>query len=74
MEEYRRTRSKGPPSLPESNKRRQWGSLPDHLQIERDHAEAVRLAGQVTTGWNTDKNMVENSEILQVTSQWTQPI
>ena len=41
MEERRRTRSQGPPSLPESNKIRYWGSLPDPLQIERDHTEQI---------------------------------
>ena len=34
MEEHRRTRSQGPPSLPEGVALRQWGSLPDLSQIE----------------------------------------
>ena len=74
MEEHRRTRSQGPPSLPENNEIRYWGSLPDPLQIERDHAEAFRLARQATTGSNMSKNTVESSEISQVMSQQTQPI
>ena len=74
MEEHRRARSQGPPSLPESNEIRYWGSLPDPLQIERDHAEALRLARQASTGLNMSKNAAESSEISQVTSQQTQPI
>ena len=55
MEECRRTRSQGPPSLLESDETRQWGSLPDPLQIERKHTEALRLARQVNTGLNMNK-------------------
>ena len=52
MEECKRTRSQGPPSLLEGNKLRHWGSLPDPLQIERKHSEALRLARQVNTATN----------------------
>ena len=72
MEECRRTRSQGPPSLPEGNELGQWGSLPDPSQIEREHSEALRLARQVNTATNMNKNTVESSEILQVTSEQSQ--
>ena len=74
MEEHRRTRSQGPPSLPEGNGLRQWGSLPDPLQIEREHSEALRLARQVNMAMNMSKNMVESSEILQVMREQPQYI
>ena len=74
MAECRRTRSQGPPSLPESNERRHWDSLPDPLQIERDHVEGLRLPRQVTIVLNMSKSMVEISEISQAMSQRTQPI
>ena len=71
MEEHRRTRSQGPPSLTEGIGPRQWGSLPDPLQIEREHSEAIRLARQVNTVPNTSKNTVDKSEISQVSSEQT---
>ena len=74
MEERRRTRSQGPPSLSEGNGLRQWGSLPDLLQIEREHSEALRLARQVNVATNMSKNTTENSKTLQVTSEQTQYI
>ena len=55
MEEYRRTRSQGPPSLSEGNELIQWDSLPDPLRIEREHAEALRLARQVNTVTDVSK-------------------
>ena len=69
MEERRRTRSQGPPSLTEGTGPRQWGSLPDPLQIEREHSEVIRLARQVNTVPNMSKNTVDKSEISQVTSK-----
>ena len=74
MEECWRTRSQGPPSLSEGNEARQWASIPDLLQIEREHVEALRLARQVNTGSNMSKNTVENSEISQTMSQQIQYI
>ena len=74
MEEHRRTRSQGPPSLSEGNEARQWASIPDLLQIEREHVEALRLARQVNTGSNMSKNTVENSEISKTMSQQIQHI
>ena len=71
MEEHRRTRSQGPPSLTEGTGPRQWGSLPDPLQIEREHSEVIRLARQVNTVPNTSKSTVDKNEILQVTSEQT---
>ena len=69
MEERRRTRSQGPPSLSENNELIQWNSLPDPVRIEREHTEARRLARQADTTTNVDKNTVENSEILQTVTE-----
>ena len=66
MEERRRTRSQGPPSLSENNELIQWDSLQDPVWIEREHAEARRLARQVDTATNIDQNRVESSEISQI--------
>ena len=66
MEEQRRTRSQGPPSLSENNELIQWDSLQDPVRIEREHAEACRLARQANTATNVDKNMIENSEISKI--------
>ena len=49
MEERRRTRSQGPPSLTENNELIQWDSLQDPVRIEREQAEARRLARQTNT-------------------------
>ena len=65
MEDHRRTRSQGPPSLSEGNELIQWGSLQDPVRIEREHAEARRIARQPNTVNNESENMVEHSEILQ---------
>ena len=65
MEERRRTRSQGPPSLPENNELIQWDSIPDPVRIEREHAEACRLVRQADTATNTSKNTVESSKIPQ---------
>ena len=66
MEERRRTRSQGPPSLLESNELGEWDLLPDPLRIEREHSQALRLARQVNTATDMSENMVESSKILQV--------
>ena len=71
MEDHRRTRSQGLPSLSEGAELIQWDSLQDLVRIEREHAEARRLAREANTVININKRMVENSEILQVTN--TQP-
>ena len=71
MEYRRRTRSQGPPSLPEGAELIQWDSLQDPVRIEREHAEARRLARENNTVININERIVENSEILQVTN--TQP-
>ena len=68
MEDRRRTRSQGPPSLSEDNELIQWDSLPNPVRIEREHAEAHRLARQADTAVRVRENMVEISEILQVRS------
>ena len=65
MEERRRTRSQGPPSLMENNELIQWDSLQDPVRIEREQAEAHRLARQTSTATSTAENKVENSEISQ---------
>ena len=49
MEERRRTRSQGPPSLSENNELIQWDSLQDPVRIEREQTEAHRLARQSST-------------------------
>ena len=59
MEERRRTRSQGQPSLSENNELIQWDSLQDPVRIEREHAEARRLARQADTATNVDKNTEE---------------
>ena len=69
MEERRRTRSQGPPSLSENNELIQWDSLQDPARIEREHAEAHRLARQANTTTNVDKNTVESSEISQTVTE-----
>ena len=71
MEDCRRTRSQGLPSLPEGTELIQWDSLQDPVRIEREHAEACRLARETNTVINVNKRTVENSKILQVTN--TQP-
>ena len=48
MEEHRRTRNQSPPSVSEDNEFIQWGSLPNPVRIEREHAEAHRLARQAS--------------------------
>ena len=74
MEERRRTRSQGPPSLSENNELIQWDSLQDTVRIEREKVEARRLARQANTTSNVDKNMVENSKISQAVTQTQQNI
>ena len=71
MEDRRRTRSQDPPSLSEGAELIQWDSVQDPVRIEREHAEARRLAREANTVININERMVENSEILQVTD--TQP-
>ena len=44
MEERRRTRSQGPPSLSENNELIRWDSLQDPVRIEREQVEARRVA------------------------------
>ena len=65
MEDHRRMRSQGPPSLPDGEELIQSESLPDPLRIERE----LRLARRVNTFMNVTKNTVGNSEILQVTNE-----
>ena len=71
MEDRRRNRSQGQPSLPEGTELIQWDSLQDPVRIEREHAEAHRLARETNTVININERTVENSEIPQVTN--TQP-
>ena len=65
MEERRRTRSQGPPSLSDNNELIQWDSLQDPVRIEREQAEACRLARQISTGTSIAENKAESSEISQ---------
>ena len=69
MEERRRTRSQGPPSLSENNELIQWDTLQDPVRIEREHAEARRLARQADITTNVDKNRTENNEISQTVTE-----
>ena len=71
MEDHRRTRSQGPPSLPEGTELTQWDSLQDPVRIKRENAEACRLARETNTVIDANERTAENSEILQVTN--TQP-
>ena len=73
MEDRRRTRSQGPPSLLEDNELIQWGSLQDSVRIEREQAEACKIARQPITVNNVSENMVESSEIPQITTEQLQP-
>ena len=66
MEDRRRTRSQGPPSLSEGNELVQWGSLQDPVRIEREHTEACRIARQPNTVNNESENMVERSKIARI--------
>ena len=67
MEDCRRTRSQGPPSLSEGNELIKWGFLQDPVRIEREHAEACRIARQPNTVNNESENTVERSKIPQIT-------
>ena len=71
MEDCRRTRSQGPPSLPEVTELIQWDSLQDPVRIEGEHSEAHRLARGTNTVININERTVKNSEILQASN--TQP-
>ena len=55
MEDHRRTRSQGPPSLSEGAELIQWDSQQDPVRIEREHAEACRLAREANTVININK-------------------
>ena len=72
MEDHRRTRSQGPPSLSEDNKLIQWGSVQDPVRIEREHAEACKIARQPNTVNNVSEYMVEHRKIPQITSEQLQ--
>ena len=65
MEQRRRTRSQGPPSPSGNNELIQWDSLQNPVRIEREQAEARRLAKQTNTATSVDENKVDSSEILQ---------
>ena len=69
IEDRRRTRSQGPPSMSEENELIQWGSLQDPVRIEREHAEACRLDREANTVTSVSKNLVESSEISQAVSK-----
>ena len=71
MEDHGKTKCQGPPSLPEGAELIQWDSLQNPVRIEREHAEACRLARETNTVININERTVENSEIPQVTN--TQP-
>ena len=47
-------------------------SIQDPVRIEREHAEARRLARQANTVINVSKNTVETSKIPQVASEQPQ--
>ena len=65
MEERRRTRSQGPPSISENNELIQWDSLQDPVRMEREQAEARSLARQINTVTSIDENKAESSKISQ---------
>ena len=68
MEDRRRTRSQGPPSLSEGAELIQWDSLQDPVRIKREHVEAHRLAREANTVIYINKRMVENSKVPQMTN------
>ena len=63
MEQRRRTRSQGPPSLPDSNKLIQWDSIPDPVRIERGQVETHRLATHAVSSSGTSEITIKDSEI-----------
>ena len=65
MEERRTTRSQGPPTPVKNNELIQWDPIQDPVRIERERAEARRLARQTNIANNTMKNRTENDEISQ---------
>ena len=69
MEDHRRTRSQELPSMSEENELIQWGLLQDPVRIEREHAEAHRLAREANTVTNVSKKPVESSKISQAASK-----
>ena len=69
MEGHMRTRSQGPPILPEGTELIQWDSLQDPVRIERENAEAHRLAREINTVIDANERTGENSEISQVTNK-----
>ena len=65
MEERRRTRSQGPPNPAENNELIQWDSIQDPVRIEREQAEARRVARQTNMANNITENRAESGEIPQ---------
>ena len=65
MEQRRRTRSQGPPSLPDSNELIQWDSIPDPVRIERGQVETCRLTTQAKSPTSASRIMIKSSEISQ---------
>ena len=74
MEDRRRTRSQGLPSMSEENELIQWGSIQDPVRIEREHSEAHRLAREANTMINASEKSVEISKIPQTTAKQAQYI
>ena len=72
MVDRRRTRSQGPLSSSEGAGLLQWDSLQNPVRIEREHAEARRLAREANMVININERMVESSEIPQVTNRQSQ--
>ena len=67
MEDHRRTRSQGPPSLPEGTELIRWDLLQDPVRIERENTEAHRLGRETNTVIDVSERTAGNSEISQVT-------
>ena len=57
--------------MSEENELIQWGSLQDPVRLEREHAEARRLAREANTMINVSEQPVESSEISQTVSRQT---
>ena len=68
MEECRRTRSQGPPSVLEDNELIQWGALPKPVRIEREHAEARRLERQASMATNVSRKQQDLTSNEHTTS------
>ena len=57
--------------MSEGNELIQWGSIQDPVRIEREHAEACRLAREANTAITVSEKQVKTSKILQAANKQT---